>query len=285
MARDFDYTFLRTICAERAMLKSLRRKKLLSTPLPSAWRRIIDTDCPFYNRLPVADQKELDGQIQVFMAEKGFEGCGGLVMTDEIRISIAGFACLLLLHRETDYYPGLRSILVYPGTYVAPTIRHIGSGVMVEKQESRAGESWSEGAVVLAWDAVRSSVENPGSGFNVVWHEFAHQLDFENGQLADGVPLLNHREPRTGQQRRDADWVRVMRAEHQRLQAQVERGDNTILRDYGASDPVEFFAVATECFFSKPQEMQEHHPELYGEMKWFYRQDPLGWQWPRIRIQ
>jgi len=258
------------------MWKEHRRKKLRSAPFPPEWRKIMETHCPFYLQLPEEDRKELEGHSQVFLAEKKFEGCDGLGLTDEMRICIAAHACLLLLHRQTDYYPGLQTILVYPGTYVAPTIRHVGSGVMEESQQPRAGESWREGAVVLAWDAICSGILAPESGYNVVLHEFAHQLDYEDGQ-ADGAPLLGRGESRSARKRRYADWSRVMQAEFERLRGQLQQGENTVLRGYGATNPAEFFAVATECFFGKPLAMQQQHTELYEEMKWYYQQDPAGW--------
>ena len=173
------------------MWKGLRRKKLKAAPFPSEWRQIIATYCPYYLHLPDADRQELERHVQVFLAEKKFEGCGGLTISDEHKVCVAAFACLLLLHRDTDYYPSLRTILVYPSTYVVPTTRHVGSGVMEEGQEARAGEPWQEGAVVVAWDAACSAIESPGSGYNVVLHEFAHQLDYEDGQT-NGAPQLGH---------------------------------------------------------------------------------------------
>ncbi len=247
---------------------------------------MVETTCPFYQRLPESDRRELEGHIQVFMAEKNFEGCGGLELTEDMKVCIAAHACLLLLHRDTDYFPDLKAILVYPSAYVVPTTRHVSSGVYEESQETRAGESWREGAVVLAWDAVISAIRDPGGGYNVILHEFAHQLDYEDGQ-ADGAPLLGHGESLSDQKRRYAGWSRVMRSEFEQLRARVQRGQNSVLRDYGATNPAEFFAVATECFFSKPQELRQTHPELYEQMKWYYRQDPaqLDWHWPRIRVQ
>lgn len=255
------------------MWKGLRRKRLRTSAFPPEWRRIVEATCPFYERLPDSDRRELEGQVQVFLAEKRFEGCGGLEITDEIKVCIAAHACLLLLHRDTDYYPELKSVLVYPSTYVVPTTRHIGFGVFEDRQETRAGESWREGAVVLAWDAVLSAIRNPGSGHNVVLHEFAHQLDYEDGH-ADGAPLLGHGESRKVQRHRYADWSRIMRSEFEQLRTQVQRGQRSILSDYGATNPAEFFAVATECFFGKPQELQQSHPDLYEQMKWYYQQDP-----------
>jgi Mlc titration factor MtfA (ptsG expression regulator) len=260
------------------MFKGTRRTKLKVTPLPIPWRRIIAEYCLFYSHLSATDRRELDGHIQVFLAEKQFEGCDGFVVRDEHRVCIAAQACLLLLHRETDYYPRLRTILVYPAAYVVPTTRSVGSGVMADIQEQRAGESWPQGAVVLAWDEVYRGLTAPESGHNLVLHEFAHQLDFEDGGHGDGIPLVGHGESWPARRRRYADWARVMRTEFEQLRSQAQRGEPTLLRGYGATNPAEFFAVATECFFSRPRELQQKHPELYEQMSWYYKQDPAGWQ-------
>lgn len=264
------------------MWRGQRRKKLQSDPFPSDWKRILETHCPFYHQLPETDRRELESHINVFMAEKKFEGCGDLNLTDEIKICIAAHACLLLLHRKTEYYPGLQTILVYPGTYVAPITRQVGAGVLEESRQPRAGESWRAGAVVLAWDAICSGIAAPENGYNVVLHEFAHQLDYEDGR-ADGAPLLGRGESWLARKRRCAAWTRVMQAEYEQLRKQAQLGESTVLREYGAANPAEFFAVATECFFGKPKEMRQRHPELYEEMSWYYQQDPANW--PPVKRQ
>ncbi|MGH7939524.1 MAG: zinc-dependent peptidase [Limisphaerales bacterium] len=258
------------------MLKRLRRKRLRARPFPEKWLWIIQDRCPFYRRLSDPDRGELRGHIQVFLAEKRFEGCGGFVVEEMHKVLIAAQACLLLLHRNTDYYPDLLTILVYPSVYVVPTTRHVGGGVMQERIESRLGESWREGALVLAWDAISNGLEEPAGGHNVVLHEFAHQLDYEDG-VADGAPLLGHGESLWARRRRYAEWSRVMREEYDRLRVRVQRGQLDVLREYGATNPAEFFAVATECFFGKPRELREQHPPLYEQMSWYYRQDPMKW--------
>ena len=236
----------------------------------------MEAHCPFYHRLPEADQRELQGHVQVFLAEKSFEGCGGLIMTDEIRVCIAAQACLLLLHRNTDYYPELRSIVVYPSSFLVKTTRHLGSGVLEESHQARLGEAWQQGAVVLAWDAVCQGTAQPDDGRNVVFHEFAHQLDFEDGR-ADGAPVLGRGDAWSAQKSRYAAWARVLSAEFERLRAEVLAGKNAVLDGYGATDPAEFFAVATESFFERPLEMRQKHPDLYEELKQYYRQDPAQW--------
>ena len=174
------------------MRKKQQRQKPKAAPFPSHWSSILEDHFPLYARLPDEDRKELQGHIQVFLAEKRFEGCGGLEITEEMKVCIAAQACLLLLHRETDCNPSLRSILVYPSTYSVKTTRHLGAGVMEERQDSRLGEAWDSGAVMLARDAVHRGTANPEDGHNVVFHEFAHQLDFEDGR-ADGAPGPRHR--------------------------------------------------------------------------------------------
>ena len=184
------------------MFRNRRRERLRSQPFPHSWLDMIKKNVPIYDRLPQADQRELQGHIQVFLAEKYFEGCGGLELTDEIKVTIAAQACLLLLHRETDYYPRLITILVYPHAYVAKSVEPIGGGVVQEGETARLGEAWKDGVVVLSWDDVRRGASGLHDGHNVVLHEFAHQLDQQDGS-ADGTPTLEHRSQYT-------TWARVL---------------------------------------------------------------------------
>jgi hypothetical protein len=151
---------------------------------------LVEKYCAFYRRLPEPDRRELEGHIQVFLAEKIFEGCGGLTITDEIKVCIAAHACLLLLHRNMDYYPALQTILVDPSHYFGSATQLVSPGVLAESQQDRLGESWGrEGVVVLAWDALCSETKTPEQGENVVFHEFAHQLDYESGSATGGVGI------------------------------------------------------------------------------------------------
>lgn len=260
------------------MLKGMRRKKLRATPLPPRRRRVVEEYCLFFSRLPEDDRRELEGHIQVFLAEKQFEGCGGFVMGDEHRLCIAAQACLLLLHRETDYFPRLRSILIYPAMYEAMTTHVVGLGIHEERRQARAGESWAEGVVVLAWDEVSEGLNAPERGHNVTLHEFAHQLDYEDGGYADGVPLLGRSGSLIARHKRQAEWRRVMRKEYEQLRAQAQRGEATFLNQYGTTNPAEFFAVVTESFFCRAPALREKHGELYEQMQWYYQQDPAGWE-------
>ena len=245
-----------------------RRERLRSKPITRDWLDILERNVPIFNRLPDHDRKELVGHIQVFLSEKHFEGCGGLELTDEIRLTIAAQACLLLLHRDTDYYPNLTSILVYPSGYTAHDERYIGGGIWEEgPQDSLGHTAHNLRALVLAWDAARRGAMDPTDGQNVVLHEFAHQLDFEN-RSADGTPALETR----GEY---LSWARVMSAEFEELRRGYFDGAASVLDFYGAQNPTEFFAVATEAFFERPRALKERHPELYDSLSRFFRQDPV----------
>jgi MtfA peptidase len=249
------------------VLKERRRRKLRAQTFPREWEAIISRNLPFFSRLPEADRAELLGHVQVFLAEKRFEGCGGLELTQEIRLTIATQACLLLLHRKTDYFPRLLTILVYPSGYIVDQTRRVTEHVWQDGREGRLGETAREmGSMVLAWDAARSGALDPSDGKNLVLHEFAHQLDFED-LAADGAPLLSSR----GEKRA---WAEVMKMEFAALRAADETGIPTLLDSYGATNPAEFFAVATEAFFERPLALRQHRPRLYAELQRFYRQDP-----------
>jgi MtfA peptidase len=249
-------------------LKQRRRHRLRAAPFPDDWLATIKRNVAFFHRLSGRDQAELLGHVQVFLAEKRFEGCGGLEITDEVRVVIAAQACLLLLHRKTDYFPRLLTILVYPSTYVAEERRHVRGHVWQEGKMARLGETgrWL-GALVLAWDAVKSGAAHPSDGKNVVLHEFAHQLDYENN-AEDGAPALETRD-------QQVSWQEVMRTEFASLRTADETGIPTLLDTYGARDPAEFFAVSTEAFFERPCALRACHPKLYGELQSYFHQDPV----------
>lgn len=258
------------------MWKKKNREKLRKTPFPPEWQRLLEAHFPLYRQLAAADRVELEGHIQIFLAEKHFEGCGGLEVTEVMKLTIAAQACLLLLHRKTDYYPGLQSILIYPSPFFSTTLRPVGASVLEETQESRLGEAWESGAVVLAWDAVCQGTAEPQDGHNLVFHEFAHQLDFEDGR-ADGVPVLPLPAGWFQHANRYRAWARVLGTEYERLQAKMATGQPSVIHEYGTTNPAEFFAVATESFFERPLDMRATHPELYAELQAYYAQDPAQW--------
>lgn len=246
----------------------LYRRWIVRRPFPAAWRDLLVRQLPVYRKLGPALQRELQDLIKVFMHTKRFVGCAGLVITDEIRITIAAQACLLLLNRPTYEYADLRFIYVYPTGF--RTTRDVRDEIGLVRTESRdlLGESWRSGKVVLAWDEVERGVRNFNDGQNVVLHEFAHQLDEESG-AANGAPLLYTKAAYKS-------WAYVFGQEFARLR----HGDADapgILDQYGARNPAEFFAVATETFFEEPRKMYAHHRELFEELRGYYRLDPREW--------
>ena len=247
-------------------LEKRRRAAIRAHPFPEGWREIIDRNVAYVARLTAEERTNLEGLVQVFLAEKRMEGCGGLELTDEIRVTIAAEACRLILHREFDIYPELVTVLVYPTAYRAKKTTHEGP-VVIESEDARLGESWMRGAVVLAWDHVLASAKRLG-GDNVVLHELAHQLDAEDGAM-DGAPRLGNRA-------RYASWARVLGAEFKELSERLHEGRSTDIDPYGATSPPEFFAVVTEMFFEQGPQLKRRHPELYAELAAFYHQDPAA---------
>ena len=253
-------------------LAQRRRKRLAARPFPTAWREILERRVPLVARLPDPLRTQLEHRIQVFIAEKQFTGCDGLEVTDEMRVTVAAQAALLMLNRGEAPYPNLRQILLYPGAFIVERLRPEPSGVLQEQRQVLTGESWSRGQVVLSWEDVLSGAANPDDGHNVVIHEFAHQLDQEKG-YANGAPFLPRRE-------RYERWSRVLAGEFAQLQWHVANGWPTLINAYGATDPAEFFAVVTEVFFEQPQRMAAEHPALYAELRDLYRVDPASWRVP-----
>jgi len=246
-----------------------RRRRVRARPFPAAWREILKQRVPYFRRLPADLQLQLKRHIQVFLAEKPFIGCDGLEITDEMRVTIAAQACLLLLNRPAGYYPQLRQILVYPGAFIVERLHGDGSGVLQNWRQVLSGESWSRGQVILSWQDAAEGAAVADDGHNVVIHEFAHQLDQETGE-ANGAPSL-------GGRRRYRQWSQVLGEEFAALQSRAAAGETSLFSDYGATSPAEFFAVASEVFFEQSEAMVALHPALYRELSGFYRLDPLSW--------
>jgi len=249
-------------------LRERRRARLKGSGLSDAWRRIVYRNVPYLRLFPPDYRAELEGVTRILIAEKRFEGAGGLRITDAIRLTIASQASLLLINRRTGYYPGLYSIIVYPGPYLARRTTRDRFGLTTDGVQGRRGESWKEGAIVLSWADVRRDAAEMGSGRNVVLHEFAHQLDAEAGRV-DGVPILPDRSMY-------AAWEQAFQEGYERLQQEISSGVDPSLRPYGALNPGEFFAVATETFFERPRDLLREMPELYGQLRAYYKQDPAG---------
>ncbi len=245
--------------------KSYRRRQLLATPFPADWLAYLDSNVALYAGLTPAEQQRLRDDLRVFIAEKTWEGCGGLAITDEIKVTVAAQACLLLLGMEHDYFETVLSVLIYPTTYRVSRESPDEEGLIDKHDGVRLGEAWYRGPVVLTWDTVLRESRDLTERSNLVLHEFAHQLDFLDG-WTNGTPLL-----KTDEQ---CDrWRHVMTAEYHRLIRDCRKGRPTVLDPYGISNPWEFFAVATECFFTQAVRMQGRHPSLYQILREYYNQD------------
>ena len=246
--------------------KRRKRSRARKAPFPEEWEAYLERNVPYYSVLPPEDKEELLGHLRVLLDEKHFEGCRGFEITDEVRVTIAGHAACLLLHGETDYFARLKTVLVYPSVFLVEDDYPDEDGIISGGADEHAGQSWDLGVVVLAWDEVQRSTKTSRDGYNVVLHEFAHQLDLED-YFADGTPLLRE----NGHYER---WAEVFESEYSDLIHDLRRGRRTVIDEYGATNEAEFFAVAVEAFFGTPIKLRRRHPDLYRELSAYFRQDP-----------
>jgi Mlc titration factor MtfA (ptsG expression regulator) len=246
-----------------------RLRRALSRPLAPRQLAIIERNVAQYRGMPAPLREQLQGLVKRFLHEKTFVGCAGLEVTEEMRVTIAAQACLLLLNRRTEVYPGLHAVLVYPGAFLVPRKQVDAGGVVTETRQDLLGESWGDGRVILSWDHVRRGGHDPEGAQNVVLHEFAHQLDSESGST-NGAPDLGGADS----YRR---WSVTLARDFELLRRDSYWGQRDVLDPYGASSPAEFFAVATESFFEQPHALAARHPELYAEFRRFFRTDPRDW--------
>jgi MtfA peptidase len=249
-------------------LTERRRKRLLETPFPAEWTEILERNVAAYKLLDNDEQQRLRDLVQVFIAEKHWEGAGGLVLDDEIRVTVAGTGCQLLLGRSHDLFAEVVSIVVYPSSVVVPEqARSIfDSGARPTTGETPVlGVAHRGGALVLAWDSALRGARDPRDGRNVVIHELAHKIDFLDGS-ADGTPPLD-----SGSARRA--WIAAFAPAYLAHKQRAERGDDSFLDDYAVTNEAEYFAVATEAFFEKPRALARELPDVYAALRQFYSLD------------
>jgi len=252
----------------RPLWVARQRRRLRAQPMPAFWLRVLQRRVPLVARLPAALQADLHARMRVFLADKAFIGCRGLEVTEEMRVTVAALACLPILGRDETDYDRVRQILLYPDAFLVRVRHQDRDGVVFDGEEARAGESWHEGQVVLSWADILDSAAVPDDGYNVVIHEFAHQLDDAHGLSTD---LELDTPPHA--------WAAVLGAAYRRLVEAADQDDDTVtlLDPYGATDPCEFFAVASEAFFEQPARLAEDDPALYAQLQRFYRLDPARW--------
>jgi Mlc titration factor MtfA (ptsG expression regulator) len=219
-----------------------------------------------WHSLTLDERSRLEALTQVFVAEKRWEAARGFRLTDDMRVLIAAQACLLVLELDLGYYRGVGSIIVHPSTVVMHGPRSTDtSGIFTSGPFPIEGQAQYGGPIIISWDAARLEARNPELGNNVVFHEFAHKIDMLDGTI-DGTPPL----PDARSRQR---WIDVCTREYESVQAETA---GPLIREYGAVNPGEFFAVATEVFFCRPTAMREEKPELYSVLADFYRQNPAA---------
>lgn len=248
------------------LFQYLKRKWIRRRPFPNQWLQVLQARVPIYQHLPKPAQRKLQDRIKIFMNEKIFEGCGGLTLTTEMRIIIAAHACMLILEEPSAHYPNLKSVLVYPKDYMAPVYEVDSGGVVTEGWESRSGESWNPGNLVLSWDDIRTNLQHPRDGHNLIYHEFAHQLDYQYG-LSAGIDPDGHTES-------DDEWAIELARTYRSLIIKAHQGKPDVLDLYGATSPAECFAVTTECFLQQPKALRQEYPALFKHLVEFYSYDP-----------
>jgi Mlc titration factor MtfA (ptsG expression regulator) len=249
--------------------RRLSRADVIAEPFPAEFRELLLRRVPCAQLLTAAELDKLEALVRIFNSEKSFEGAGGLELSEEMRVVIAARACLLVLWRvelDEPLFPELSSVVVYPSTYKVRRQQREGY-VTIEEEHARLGESWTSGVVVLSWDAVSQGSSAQNDGHDVVLHEFAHQLDAEDGAM-DGTPELDDWE-------RYSIWSKVAGAEYAALLDDLEHHRKTSIDAYGATNAPEFFAVVVEQFFEKPAALSRLHPELYEQLSAFFRFDPV----------
>ncbi len=247
--------------------KKQARAALLATHLTSHQGDIIEQQVPIIRRLPASLRSHLDGKVNLFLDQVSFYGCDGLEVTEEMELSIAAQACLLVINSDL-WYDNLTTILIYPNAFKSKQQRRSGY-VVSEKEIVRTGESWDRGPVILSWAHSRQGALDDRDGQNVVLHEFAHQIDDLSGGT-NGVPILSE-----GQS--FAEWEKVFLTAYDAHVHAVESGRRTVIDPYGATGHEEFFAVSVEVFFERPRTLKYEVPEVYEQLSKLFRLNPVDW--------
>lgn len=252
----------------RHMAKQRRRKDLLASPLSPHQRAIIARLVPITRRLPASLRPSLEGKINLFLDQITFRGQGGIEVTEEMRLSIAAQACLLIVNSPA-WYDTLKNVLIHPS--VIRTRRDTHDGHLVREHDMHmAGESWTRGPVVLAWDHALHGGLDDADGYNVVIHEFVHQLDSLTGHT-NGIPVLRKGQDYPG-------WEKAMLDGYNRHIERVEAGHDTLIDPYGATNHQEFLAEAIVTFFEKPVALRNEEPALYAQFSELLALEPAQWR-------
>jgi Mlc titration factor MtfA (ptsG expression regulator) len=254
-------------------LRTRRRRAIGGRSLPPEWDDILARNVRQTQWLDDAERARLRSWVAVFVAEKRFEGCRGMTVDDEVRVSIAGQAGLIVLGMEGEYFGRLRSVLVYPGDYLGPRSTPLDGGGALEWKEHRLGETWDGGSMVLSWPRVLEGGKMRDGPRSVVIHECAHAIDMLDGEV-DGVPPLPSSRGRR-------EWAQRIAVCQERFVEALDEGRFVAFDEYAAEGPGEFFAVASECFFQDPHRLHRYDRDLYALLAEAWRQDPKA----RVPVQ
>lgn len=248
--------------------RARRRRKLLAEPFPPWWEAVLRKNVGHYPRLSPDEQARLRDVTRILVSEKHWEGCGGLFVTDEIKLTIAAQAALLLLGADHDYYARVDSIIVYPDTFRTPNPEDDWEDDELS-DTVLSGQAVYRGPVIVSWGEALPEGRDPACGYNVVLHEFAHQLDYLDNAV-NGTPPLD--DPGL-----EARWRSVMQAAFEAHRAALDRGEETFFTEHAAENETEFFADATEAFYCQPAALREEFPGVYELLRGYYRVEPLKW--------
>jgi len=249
--------------------RNRRRKKLLAEPMPRHQEVVLERNVAHYHTLTPEQQGRMKDITRILMAEKNWEGCGGLFVTDEVKLTVSAEASLLLLGvAEHDYFARVRSVVMYPDTFRTP-VPEDGYEDDELSDDQKDGEAWYHGTVVLGWKQTLNEAQNPDLGVNVVIHEFAHQLDFQDGET-NGTPPLGNREA-------EERWMKVMTRAFERHRLELQLGTETFFSEQAGDDEGEFFADAVEAFYCMPHDLHAEDADVYDVLAGYFRLDPREW--------
>jgi Mlc titration factor MtfA (ptsG expression regulator) len=249
--------------------KRRRRKKLLGEPLSDSQQQIIERNIAVFSLLSTAERDRLLAATKIIVAERRFVGSGELAITDEMKLTIAAQAALLLLGEEGYYFDRVPTIFVHSRVQTTKSHRDLATAVLVEENVPIEGQALDQGEIRLVWKDVLYGGRDPRDGENVVLHELAHHLDRLDGEMG-GIPPLPSDELRER-------WVRTFDHELAELRHEIRSGVAVFLHEEAAENRAELFAYSTECFFEQPWELAEFHSELFECLLSFYKIDPRKW--------
>src|SRR5262245_12847291 len=251
------------------IFKNRRRRKLLQEPFPDQWRQDIDQNVAVFSLLPPGKQSRVTEAVKIIASERPFVGCRGLTITDEVKVTIAAQAALLLLGEADYYFDRVPTIYVYPRDLATNSVRDLHDARLVEEDVPIDGQVLEQGEIRLSWDEVLYGARDATDGENVVLHEFAHHLDRLDGELGGTPPLASEDQRQS--------WIRVFDRELALLRLDLKAGRDVFLHEEAAENRAELFAYSTEIFFEQPHDLHDLHSELFDCLLGFYRTDPRAW--------